>query len=49
MFTLELAERLQGTAATANALHSATLMDTKIVLESGCLVLASSGTTFRLW
>ena len=34
MFTFELAERLQGTDATTNALHPATLMDTKMVLET---------------
>jgi NAD(P)-dependent dehydrogenase (short-subunit alcohol dehydrogenase family) len=34
MFTLDLAERLRGTGATANALHPATLMDTKMVLET---------------
>ncbi|CAA9436753.1 MAG: Short-chain dehydrogenase/reductase SDR? [uncultured Rubrobacteraceae bacterium] len=34
MFTLELAERLQGNGVTANALHPATLMDTKMVLET---------------
>ncbi len=34
MFTLELAERFQGTGLTANALHPATLMDTKMVLET---------------
>jgi NAD(P)-dependent dehydrogenase (short-subunit alcohol dehydrogenase family) len=31
MFTLELAERLRGTGVTANALHPASLMDTKMV------------------
>jgi NAD(P)-dependent dehydrogenase (short-subunit alcohol dehydrogenase family) len=34
MFTLELAERLRGTEVTTNALHPATLMDTKMVLET---------------
>jgi NAD(P)-dependent dehydrogenase (short-subunit alcohol dehydrogenase family) len=34
MFTLDLAERLRGTEVTANALHPATLMDTKMVLET---------------
>jgi NAD(P)-dependent dehydrogenase (short-subunit alcohol dehydrogenase family) len=34
MFTFELAERLRGTGVTANALHPATLMDTKMVLET---------------
>jgi NAD(P)-dependent dehydrogenase (short-subunit alcohol dehydrogenase family) len=34
MFTLELAERLRGIEVTTNALHPATLMDTKMVLET---------------
>jgi NAD(P)-dependent dehydrogenase (short-subunit alcohol dehydrogenase family) len=34
MFTFELAVRLQGTRVTANALHPATLMDTKMVLQT---------------
>jgi NAD(P)-dependent dehydrogenase (short-subunit alcohol dehydrogenase family) len=34
MFTLELAERLRGTGVTVNALHPATLMDTKMVRET---------------
>jgi NAD(P)-dependent dehydrogenase (short-subunit alcohol dehydrogenase family) len=34
MFALELAERLRGTGVTTNALHPATLMDTKMVLET---------------
>ena len=34
MFTFELAERLQGTGLTANALHPASLMDTKMVHET---------------
>ena len=34
MFTFELAERLRGTGVTVNALHPATLMDTKMVLET---------------
>ena len=34
MFTFDLAERLSGTAVTANALHPASLMDTKIVLKT---------------
>jgi NAD(P)-dependent dehydrogenase (short-subunit alcohol dehydrogenase family) len=34
MFTFDLAERLQDTGVTANALHPATLMDTKMVLET---------------
>src|SRR5215211_5279760 len=34
MFTFELAERLQGTGVTVNALHPATLMDTKMVHQT---------------
>jgi NAD(P)-dependent dehydrogenase (short-subunit alcohol dehydrogenase family) len=34
MFTFELAERLQNTGVSANALHPASLMDTKMVLET---------------
>jgi len=34
MFTFELAERLRGTGVTVNALHPATLMDTKMVRET---------------
>ena len=34
MFTFELAERLSGTEVTANALHPASLMDTKMVHET---------------
>jgi NAD(P)-dependent dehydrogenase (short-subunit alcohol dehydrogenase family) len=34
MFTFELAERLQGTDVTVNALHPASLMDTKMVIET---------------
>ncbi len=34
MFTFELAERLQSTGVSANALHPASLMDTKMVLET---------------
>ncbi len=33
MFTFELAERLEGTGVTVNALHPASLMDTKLVSE----------------
>ena len=33
-FTFELAERLRGTGVTANALHPATLMDTKMVHDT---------------
>jgi NAD(P)-dependent dehydrogenase (short-subunit alcohol dehydrogenase family) len=34
MFTFELAERLRGTGVTVNALHPATLMDTKMVHQT---------------
>jgi NAD(P)-dependent dehydrogenase (short-subunit alcohol dehydrogenase family) len=34
IFTLDLAERLRDTGVTANALHPATLMDTKMVFET---------------
>ena len=34
MFTFELAERLSGTGVTVNALHPASLMDTKMVYET---------------
>jgi NAD(P)-dependent dehydrogenase (short-subunit alcohol dehydrogenase family) len=34
MFTFSLAERLEGSGVTANALHPASLMDTKMVRES---------------
>ncbi|HEV2874690.1 MAG TPA: NYN domain-containing protein [Thermoleophilaceae bacterium] len=34
LFTIELAERLAGRDVTVNALHPATLMDTKMVLEN---------------
>jgi NAD(P)-dependent dehydrogenase (short-subunit alcohol dehydrogenase family) len=34
MFTVELAERLDGRDVTVNALHPATLMDTKMVLDT---------------
>jgi NAD(P)-dependent dehydrogenase (short-subunit alcohol dehydrogenase family) len=34
MFTFELAERLRGSGVTVNALHPATLMDTKMVRET---------------
>jgi NAD(P)-dependent dehydrogenase (short-subunit alcohol dehydrogenase family) len=34
MFTFELAERLQGSGVTVNALHPASLMDTRMVLET---------------
>jgi NAD(P)-dependent dehydrogenase (short-subunit alcohol dehydrogenase family) len=38
MFTLDLAEELDGTGVTANCLHPATFMPTKIVLDSGAPV-----------
>ena len=34
MFTFELAERLSGTGVSVNALHPASLMDTKMVLDT---------------
>jgi NAD(P)-dependent dehydrogenase (short-subunit alcohol dehydrogenase family) len=34
LFTIELAERLEGRDITVNALHPATLMDTKMVLQN---------------
>jgi NAD(P)-dependent dehydrogenase (short-subunit alcohol dehydrogenase family) len=34
LFTIELAERLEGRDITVNALHPATLMDTKILLQN---------------
>ena len=35
LFTFDLAEELEGTGVTANALHPATLMDTRMVQEAG--------------
>jgi NAD(P)-dependent dehydrogenase (short-subunit alcohol dehydrogenase family) len=35
MFTIDLAEELQGSGVTVNCLHPATLMNTRMVLESG--------------
>jgi NAD(P)-dependent dehydrogenase (short-subunit alcohol dehydrogenase family) len=35
MFTFDLAVMLQGTGVTANAIHPATLLDTKMVLQAG--------------
>src|SRR5207253_1425158 len=43
MFTFELAERLAGRHVTVNALHPATLMDTKMVLENTGRPLSSVG------
>jgi NAD(P)-dependent dehydrogenase (short-subunit alcohol dehydrogenase family) len=34
MFTFELAERLSGTGVSVNTLHPASLMDTKMVLDT---------------
>ena len=41
MFTLELAEKLGGSGVTVNALHPATLMDTKMVRDSFGTVMSS--------
>ena len=41
MFTFELAERLRDAGVTANALHPATLMNTKMVLETFGLATSS--------
>ena len=35
MFTFSLAERLEGSGVTVNALHPATLMNTKLVIDAG--------------
>jgi NAD(P)-dependent dehydrogenase (short-subunit alcohol dehydrogenase family) len=35
MFTFDLAEELKGSGVTVNCLHPATLMNTKMVIESG--------------
>jgi NAD(P)-dependent dehydrogenase (short-subunit alcohol dehydrogenase family) len=52
MFTFELAERLRGTGVTVNALHPASLMDTKMVLETfgytASTVQEGAGATVRL-
>jgi NAD(P)-dependent dehydrogenase (short-subunit alcohol dehydrogenase family) len=40
-WTFDLAERLAGTAVTANALHPASLMPTKMVLEAGWQTMSS--------
>ena len=41
MFTFELAEHLRGTRVTTNALHPATLMDTKMVIKTFSHALSS--------
>jgi NAD(P)-dependent dehydrogenase (short-subunit alcohol dehydrogenase family) len=41
MFTLDLAEELQGTGVTALALHPASMMDTDMVLERGARTRSS--------
>jgi NAD(P)-dependent dehydrogenase (short-subunit alcohol dehydrogenase family) len=43
MFTFELAERLRGTGVSANALHPASLMDTKMVFESFGYTMSTVG------
>jgi NAD(P)-dependent dehydrogenase (short-subunit alcohol dehydrogenase family) len=52
MFTFDLAARLDGTGVTVNALHPATLMNTKLVIDAGGTVQSdvSEGvrTTLRL-
>src|SRR5262249_2629184 len=41
MFTSDLAEALKGSGVTVNCLHPATLMNTKMVIESGVKPLSS--------
>jgi NAD(P)-dependent dehydrogenase (short-subunit alcohol dehydrogenase family) len=41
MFTIDLAERLEGTGVTTNALHPASMMDTDMVLERGARARSS--------
>ncbi len=41
MFTFDLAEELEGTGVSVNALHPATMMDTDMVLERGARARAS--------
>jgi NAD(P)-dependent dehydrogenase (short-subunit alcohol dehydrogenase family) len=41
MFTFDLAESLKGSGVTVNCLHPATLMNTKMVIESGFKPLSS--------
>ena len=43
MFTFELAERLSGTGVTVNALHPASLMDTKMVHETFGYTMSTVG------
>jgi NAD(P)-dependent dehydrogenase (short-subunit alcohol dehydrogenase family) len=41
MFTFDLADTLKGSGVTVNCLHPATLMNTKMVIESGFKPLSS--------